>query len=80
MKLNYPSVRWIRAGALALAFAATSAMFGQGVTTSGLSGFITDKDGKPVSGATVSIVMDASGTRYSAVSRSTGRMVALPTR
>jgi hypothetical protein len=73
MNMNFPSVRWIWAGAIALAFTATTAMFGQGVTTSGLSGFITDKDGKPIVGATVSIVLEASGTRYSAVSRPTGQ-------
>jgi hypothetical protein len=48
-------------------------MFGQGVTTSGVSGFVTDKDGKPVAGATVSVVLDAAGTRYSATSRSSGQ-------
>jgi hypothetical protein len=73
MKLKFPSVRWIWAGAIALAFSATATMFGQGVTTSSLSGFVTDKDGKPVSGAAVSVVLTESGTRYSAVTRSTGQ-------
>ena len=48
-------------------------MFGQGVTTSGLRGFVTDKAGNPVIGATVTIVNDASGTRYTAITRSTGQ-------
>jgi hypothetical protein len=48
-------------------------MFGQGVTTSGVSGFVTDKSGNPVAGATVAVVLDASGTRYSATTRSTGQ-------
>src|SRR5580692_1501426 len=73
MKLNYPSVGWIKAGAIALAFTLTTAMFGQGVTTSGLSGFVTDKDGKPVAGASVEVVLAASGTRYTAITRSTGQ-------
>jgi hypothetical protein len=73
MKLNYPSVRWIWAGAIALVFSATATMFGQGVTTSGLSGFVTDKDGKPVPGASITVVLTSSGTRYSAVSRETGQ-------
>jgi hypothetical protein len=73
MKLNYPSIGWIKAGAVALAFAATTAMFGQGVTTSGVSGFVTDKDGKAISGATVTVVLDASGARYTATSRSAGQ-------
>jgi len=73
MKLNYPSLGWIKAGAIALAFTITTTMFGQGVTTSGLSGFVTDKDGKPVAGANVEVVLTASGTRYSSTSRSTGQ-------
>jgi hypothetical protein len=73
MKLNYPSLGWIKAGAIALAFTITSTMFGQGVTTSGLSGFVTDKDGKPVAGANVEVVLSASGTRYSSTTRSTGQ-------
>jgi Carboxypeptidase regulatory-like domain len=52
-------------------FATTS--FGQGVTTSALSGFVTDKDGKPVSGATVTVVATESGTRYSTVTRTAGQ-------
>jgi hypothetical protein len=48
-------------------------MFGQGVTTSGLSGFVTDKAGKPIPGATVTVVLDASGTRYMATTRATGQ-------
>jgi hypothetical protein len=73
MKLNHSSVRWIWAGAAALALTATTAMFGQGVTTSGLSGFITDKDGRPISGADVTIVYNATGSRYTAVTRLTGQ-------
>ena len=48
-------------------------MFGQGVTTSGLSGFVMDKAGHPVSGALVTVVHDASGTRYTAITRATGQ-------
>jgi hypothetical protein len=47
-------------------------MFGQGVTTSGLAGFVTT-GGKPVAGATVTVVQDATGARYTAVTRSTGQ-------
>ncbi len=73
MKLHYPSVRWIRAGAVALALTATTAMFGQGVTTSGLSGFVTDKGGKGISGATVTVTYDATGSRSTAVTRDSGQ-------
>jgi hypothetical protein len=73
MKLNYPSLGWIKAWALALAFTATTAMFGQGVTTSGVTGFVTGKDGRAIAGANVSVVLSAAGTRYSGVTRSTGQ-------
>src|SRR5580698_9912070 len=73
MKLNSPSLRWFRATAFAMALAATHAVFGQGVTTSGVSGFVTDKDGKPVSGASVTVTLVASGTRYTGTTRSTGQ-------
>jgi hypothetical protein len=64
---------WIKAGAVALALSATTAVFGQGVTRSGISGFVTDKDGKPIAGANVTVVLTASDTRYTAVTRSTGQ-------
>jgi hypothetical protein len=73
MKLNDPILGWIRSGAIALALTATTAMFGQGVTTSGVSGFVTDKDGKPIAGASVAVVLNASGSRYTATTRSTGQ-------
>jgi hypothetical protein len=73
MKSTYPSIRWIWAGAVALAFSATATMFGQGVTTSALSGFVTDKGGKPIAGATVTVVLDATGARQVATSRSGGQ-------
>jgi len=66
-------MRGIWAGAIALALASTTTMFGQGLTTSGLSGFVTDKAGHPVAGALVTVVHDASGTRYTATARSTGQ-------
>jgi hypothetical protein len=46
----------------ALCFAA-SAVFGQGVTTSAISGVVNDSSGKPVAGATVTILHEPSGTR-----------------
>ena len=69
----FPSLRWTFAGAVALAFAATTTMFAQGVTTSGISGFVTNKAGQAISGATVTAVLDATGSRYTAATRSTGQ-------
>ena len=72
MKQIHPSIRWIFTGALALVLTAAT-MFAQGVTTSGLSGFVTDKSGKPIVGATVTVTYVAAGTRYTATTRSTGQ-------
>jgi hypothetical protein len=47
-------------------------MFGQGVTTSGISGFVTS-NGRPVVGASVTVTLVSSGTHYSAVTRTTGQ-------
>lgn len=61
-------------GALfALCFVTVSVVFGQGITTSALSGSITDKQGKAIAGATVSVVHEPSGTRAAAVSRTNGQ-------
>jgi hypothetical protein len=59
--------------AIALALITTNAMLAQGVTTAGIAGFVTDSAGKPVAGATVTVVLDAAGTRYVAKTRDTGQ-------
>src|SRR5271166_3124602 len=73
MKSMFPSLRWTFAGAVALAFTATTSMLAQGVTTSGISGFVTNKSGQAISGANVTAVLDATGARYTATARSTGQ-------
>ncbi len=57
--------------ALVLALATTTS-HGQGVTTSGINGFVMDKAGKPVSGATVSVLAEATGTRSQTRTGDTG--------
>ncbi len=47
----------------------------QGVTTSGLSGFVFDASGEPVEGATVIAVHQPSGTRYGTSARAGGAYV-----
>lgn len=47
--------------------------FGQGVTTSALSGFVADRQGRPVANATVTVEHEPSGTRDTAVTRATGQ-------
>jgi len=71
MKKTIRSANWIWSGLLALVLT-TATMFGQGVTTSGISGFITDKNGAPIAGAKVVVTHVPTGTRYLAVSNKTG--------
>lgn len=58
--------------ALVLALFSVHSAFGQGVTTSNITGFVTDQSGHPVAGATVVAIHDPSGTRSTAVTRSNG--------
>jgi hypothetical protein len=57
------------AGLLAL----PAQLVAQGVTSSSLGGVVTDASGKPVVGAEISAVDTSSGTRYTSVTRETGR-------
>jgi len=52
---------------LFLVFITAPSLFGQGSTTSGISGQILGESGEPLPGATVIIVHDPSGTQYSTV-------------
>ena len=47
-------------------------VFGQGATTSSMSGKIVDKDGKPLPGATIVAVHVPSGTQYGAIANNDG--------
>ncbi len=47
--------------------------FAQGLTTSALNGTVTNKDGQPLGGATVTVVHEPSGTRAVTTSRSNGQ-------
>ncbi len=58
---------------LALCFAATSAVFGQGITTAAINGVVSDATGKPVAGATVTVLHEPSGTKTTTVTRPTGQ-------
>ena len=59
--------------ALALSMMITMSAFGQGVTTSAMSGIITDNEGNPLLGANVVVVHEPSGTRYGASTRDNGQ-------
>jgi len=67
------TLKSILAGIAALCLAFASTALGQGITTAGLNGIVTDGHGAPVAGATVAAVHEASGTRANAVTRSNGQ-------
>ncbi len=47
--------------------------FAQGATTSSITGTVTDPDGVPLPGVTISIVHEPTGTRYTSYTRGDGR-------
>lgn len=65
--------KYLLAACIAFSLTLTSAVFGQGVTTSGITGLVTDKNGGALSGATVTAVHEPSGTRAATVTGSGGR-------
>jgi hypothetical protein len=71
--LRNTGAHFVRFAALALALAVLPSTFAQGITTSAINGFVTDKLGKPVAGATVTVLHEQSGTRATTVSRSNGQ-------
>src|SRR4051812_12982414 len=60
-------------GLMALALAVASSLFGQGITTAAMSGFVSDKQGNAVPGATVTIVHEPTGTRTTTTTRANGQ-------
>src|SRR2546425_3304816 len=56
-----------------LAFAGTTALGAQGVTTARIAGVVTDSSGPPLEGARVAALPGPSGTASAAVSRGDGR-------
>ncbi len=59
--------------ALFALFAVATVAFGQGVTTSALSGFVRNPQGAPISGATVTLVHEPTGSRMTTVTRTAGQ-------
>src|SRR5437764_10984791 len=56
-----------------VAFAASTALGAQGVTTAAIAGVVSDSSGGPLEGARVVAVHGPSGTAYAAVTRADGR-------
>lgn len=71
MKTCFASL--LQRAALLAAFVLVATVHGQGLTTSAISGFVTDPQGKPVAAASVSVLHEPSGTRSSAVTRTNGQ-------
>jgi hypothetical protein len=71
--MNLTAKRSFFIGVFVLMIAIASAAFGQGITSSAMSGFVNDKSGKPVAGAVITALHEPSGTRSSAVTRSNGQ-------
>src|SRR5688572_7743514 len=72
MKLMYRLNRAL-GGLLALSLALVSSMFGQGITSSAISGFVNNQQGTPIGGATVTAIHEPSGTKSTAVTRANGQ-------
>ncbi len=66
------SPRYLLAGLFALLFVLANSAFGQGVTTSSMNGYVMDKAGKPVAGATVVATDTSAGSHTTTVSRANG--------
>ena len=71
--MQKPNLKLFLAGLFALGLFLLQPLSGQGVTTSAVSGFVTNKQGAPVAGATVSVVHVPTGTTASTASRPNGQ-------
>ena len=63
----------LTAGVAALILALGSSAFAQGITTSAVNGFVTDKAGQPVPGASITVLHEPSGTRATTTTRANGQ-------
>src|SRR6266496_5338984 len=57
---------------LAACFLATGSFLFAQVTTSSMTGSVSDNDNKPLVGATITAIHQPTGTKYVTISRSTG--------
>lgn len=58
---------------IAFSLTMATAVFGQGITTAAINGVVTDKNGTPIAGVSVTVVHEPTGTRSFAVTRSNGQ-------
>lgn len=64
---------WFALLGLAAAFLVAPGLIAQGVTTAGIGGFVTDKANNPVSGASVTVTHQPSGTVATTLTRTNGQ-------
>jgi len=72
MKLSFLKKRAL-GGLVALSLALASSVFGQGLTTSAISGTVTNKQGAPVGGATVTVLHEPTATKTATTTRENGQ-------
>ncbi|MDD2765786.1 MAG: TonB-dependent receptor [Opitutaceae bacterium] len=58
---------------IAVALLAARPLYAEGLTTSGINGFVTDANDRPIAGVTVVITHEPTGSRATAVTRSNGQ-------
>ena len=63
----------LKAIAVAALLASATSAFAQGITTSAINGVVADKLGKPVAGASITIVHEPTGTRENTTTRANGQ-------
>lgn len=71
--MNKTVIRNLLTGAWALLFAFAASAFGQGVTSSNISGIVNDADGQPISGATVTLVYAPTNSTSTTTTNPVGR-------
>ena len=71
--MNKTVIRNLLTGAWALLFAFATAAFGQGVTSSNISGIVSDAAGKPISGAIVTVVYAPTNSTTTTTTNTAGR-------
>ncbi|HVS51023.1 MAG TPA: TonB-dependent receptor [Opitutaceae bacterium] len=71
--MKFFSIKSLWAGLLALGLTFAGTVFGQGITTAALNGFVTGNDGKPLANATVTVVHQPTGTTAVTTTRGNGQ-------
>lgn len=75
MQTKNPFLKFLLTGAFALCLAAANAVYGQAITTSSLTGTVTNASGQPVAGAALTVQHVPTGSNYTAISRADGTFV-----